>query len=282
LGDRLDPRVAFGEGFGYAFAAIVLQDPLARDSFVNNSGQSASSGFNIESNPSGTNGCWCSESSVFSILYDLFDESPDSNDTVALGFQPLWNVLTGVQRETPAFTTIFSFISALKAEQPASAAAINTLVAAQNIDAANMNAFASTETHFPPNVPQAAALPLYTAATIGSAIPSLRSANDAGTANKLSSRRFVRFDATSTRNVTITLSTSNPSTDRDPDFLVWKAGSFVRDGTDPPTEYPETETFQVTPGTYVIEIYDCANGCNPTEPASGAGSGDYDLTLTIN
>jgi hypothetical protein len=28
LGDKLDPRVAFGEGFGYAFAAIVLNDRL--------------------------------------------------------------------------------------------------------------------------------------------------------------------------------------------------------------------------------------------------------------
>jgi hypothetical protein len=38
----------------------------------------------------------------------------------------------------------------------------------------------------------------------------------------------------------------------------------------------------VTPGTYVVEFYDCANGCNPTEPVNGSGSGDYDLTLTIN
>ncbi len=282
LGERLDPRVAFGEGFGYAFAAIVLDDPLARDSFVNTSGQFVSSGFNVEANPAGTNGCWCSESSVFSILYDLYDDAPDANDNVALGFQPLWNVLADSQRTTPAFTTIFSFISALKAEQPASTNAINTLVAAQNIDASNIDLFASTETHFPPNVTQPGALPVYTNATIGAAIPALRSVNDAGYANKLSNRRFVRFDVASTRNVTITLSTSNPSANRDPDFLVWKNGDFIRDGTDPPTEYPETETFQVTPGTYVVEIYDCANGCLPPEPADGPGSGDYDLTLPTN
>jgi hypothetical protein len=36
LGDKLDPRVAFGEGFGYAFAAIVLNDPVARDSANDN------------------------------------------------------------------------------------------------------------------------------------------------------------------------------------------------------------------------------------------------------
>ena len=39
LGDKLDPRVAFGEGFGYAFAAIVLNDPVARDS-ANDNGDS--------------------------------------------------------------------------------------------------------------------------------------------------------------------------------------------------------------------------------------------------
>ena len=32
----VDMRVAFGEGFGYAFAAIVLNNPDARDSFVLN------------------------------------------------------------------------------------------------------------------------------------------------------------------------------------------------------------------------------------------------------
>jgi hypothetical protein len=300
IGDRLDPRVAFGEGFGYAFAAMMLNDPSARDSFFGditpndgiNNPVHASGGFNIESNPTGTNGCWCSESSVFAILYDLYDNAADANDTVALGFQAIWSVLTNAQRTTPAFTTIFSFITALKADQPASAAAINTLVAAQNIDAANIDAFASTETHFPPNVPQAATLPVYTAATIGGGPYVLRSVNDAGSANKLGNRRYFRFDVASSRSVTITLTTSNPSTNRDPDFQVWKAGDWIGtvqvpqqpqdDGTGPPTEYPESQTFQATAGTYVVEVYDCSNGCNPPEPADGSGSGDYDLTVTIN
>lgn len=33
VGDKLDPRVAFSEGFGYAFAAMVLGDPLVRDAY---------------------------------------------------------------------------------------------------------------------------------------------------------------------------------------------------------------------------------------------------------
>jgi hypothetical protein len=32
------------------------------------------------------------------------------------------------------------------------------------------------------------------------------------------------------------------------------------------------------PGTYVIDVYDCGNGCVPAEAASG----DFDLTVTIN
>ena len=281
-GDRLDPRVAFGEGFGYAFAAIVLNDPDARDSFVSNTGVLQSFGFNVETNPAGSDGCWCSESSMYSVLYDIHDTAADANDTLALGFQPIWDVLVGAQRTTPAFTTIFSFTAALKAARPANAAAINALVGAQNIDVASIDAFATGETHFPANVPQNAALPQYTTATIGGGPVVLRSVNDAGHDNKLGNRRFVRFEVASARTITITLSSSNPSANRDPDFLVWKAGAFVRDGTEPPTEFPETETFAVTPGTYLIDIYDCANGCVPTEPAQGAGSGDYDLTVTIN
>jgi hypothetical protein len=277
LGDRLDARVAFGEGFGYAFAAIVLNDPIARDSFVN-AGTQVSGGFNIETNPPGPNdpnGCWCSESSVWSILYDIHDSAADGNDSLALGFQPIWNVLVNPQRVTPAFTTIFSFIAALKAALPANAGAINTLVAAQNINATNIDAFATTETHVPANVPMNAALPLYSTATFGVPLV-LRTVNDAGTTNKVGNHRYIRFDVASTRNVTINLSSSNTN-NPDPDFVVWRAGTFVRAGIDPP-QATETETFSATPGTYIIDAYDCANGCNPSEGTAG----DYDLTVTIN
>ena len=104
LGDKLDIRVAFGEGFGYAFGAIVLDDPVTRDTFVDTSctNSQCSSTFNVEDNPAtlahdavpaGNFGCWCSESSVWSILWDVYDTNADTDDTVALGFAPIWNVL---------------------------------------------------------------------------------------------------------------------------------------------------------------------------------------------
>jgi hypothetical protein len=280
VGDKLDIRVAFGEGFGYAFAAMVLDDPIARDSFVDN-GTQVSGGFNIEDNPpapNDPNGCWCSESSVWAILYDIFDDTQDAGDTVALGFEPIWDVLVGAQADTPAFTSIFSFITALKAEQPGSVTGINSLLSAQNITT-NTNAFATTETIQPvgsPTVAPASVLPLYTTITNSGTVV-LRTTNDAGTSNKLGNHRFIRFENGSTRNVTITLATSNTDTNADPDFLVWRSGTFIFDGTDPPPG-PESHTISMQAGTYLIDVYDCGNGCGPAEGASG----DYDLTVTIN
>lgn len=282
LGDRLDPRVAFGEGFGYAFAAMVLNDPMARDSFVNN-GTLVSGGFNVETNPttnppgagSDREGCWCSESSVWSILYDLYDDAADGADTLSLGFTPIWKVLVGPQRTTPAFTTIFSFITALKAERPSDIAAINALVAAQNIDAATIDAFASTETHFPSNVAQTAALPLYTTMSLNSTA-TLLNVNDAGRYNKLGNHRWVRFTVPAGgRSVTITVATSN-ATDNDPDFLLWRGG--IIGGSEEPPPGPETQTFSLSAGTYLLDVYDCANGCTSAQGTAG----DYNLTVTLS
>ena len=279
IGDRLDIRVAFGEGFGYAFAAIVLDDPIARDSFTNNGTQFVSS-FNVESNPPATgsnSGCWCSESSVWSILYDIADANADTGDSVALGFGPIWDVLTGAQADTPAFTSIFSFVTALKSQAPAdSLAGIDLLLSAQNM-VTNTDAFGSTETTLPSPLPSAAVFPLYTTIN-NTGTATLHTVDDEGHYNKLGNRRYIRFVNSSTRTVTITLTTSNPDPNADPDFLVWRAGQFIRAGEDPPPG-AEVETINNLPaGTYLIDIYDCANGCSVEQGTAG----DYNLTLTIN
>jgi len=283
VGDKLDPRVAFGEGFGYAFAAIVLNNPVARDSFFNGTVQTSGS-FNIEQNPQ-TNpvgapnsnfGCWCSESSVWSILWDINDSAADSNDTLALGFAPIWNVLVDDQRTTPAFTTIFSFITALKAQNASSAAAIDTLAIAQNISSSNIDAYGSNETLVPVPLLAAATLPVHAVATIGGPAVVLGTSDDAGRHNKLGNRRFVRFNVPTTRSVTITASSSNPN-NPDPDFRVSRAGTFVTSATSPPAA-SETATFNAAAGDYLVDVYDCANGCDTPEGTPG----DYNLTVAIN
>lgn len=277
LGDRLDPRVAFGEGWGYAFAAIVLGDPLVLDSFVDN-GQQFAGGFNVETNPPGGAtgaGCWCSEPTVWALLWDLYDNTADANDTIALGFQPLWDVLTGSHSTTRAFASIFSYIEALKAARPQDAAAIDALVAAQNIDSATIDAFATTETHAPlPDL-----LPVYATITKGTPV-TVRSVDDFGHYNKLGNRRFLRFVAPASETITITLTTSNPNTgSADPDFLIWSEGELVGAAAGPPNgQRNEVASGPVTLGTeYILDVYDCANGCSDIEGIPG----DYDLTVLI-
>jgi hypothetical protein len=273
IGDKLDIRVAFGEGFGYAFAGIVLKDPVARDSFVNGVDQ-VSSTFNIETNPplsgnGGNFGCWCSESSVWSILWDIYDDNADSNDDVALGFQPMWNVLTGEQRTTPALTSIFSFITALKTAQPGQAGVIDTLVAAQNITTAGLDAFGSTETHVPTPVASAGALPVYTSVASGGQVNAL-SVDDAGHYNTLGNHRFIRYDKAGGGTQTVTVTTSGT----DPDVIVYRNGSLLLI-----SEGAANETFDIsTAGTYIFDVYECSNGCGTPQGTAG----DYTVTLGIN
>jgi hypothetical protein len=303
IGDKLDIRVAFGEGFGYAFAGMVLNNPAARDTYTYNGNQQflgctplmngrsfCTSEFNLEANPStntpgspiGNFGCWCSESSVWAILWDIFDSGAEPLDAVALGFQPIWNILINEQANTRAYTSIFSFIDAFKRANGGSAAAIDTLVAAQNISTIT-DAYGSGETHFPnpPFANMGPVLPVYTSIAVPSGAVTLSSVDDAGHYNKLGNRRFLRFTLAAARpTLTISLTSSNPDVDADPDFIVSRNGNIVNfaDGQDPPPQ-PETMVINnAAAGDYLIDVYDCANGCSQDEGTPG----DYNLTVTVN
>src|SRR5690606_15131362 len=277
LGDRLDLRVAFSEGLGYAFAAIALDDPVLRDSYVDG-GVQVDQRISVDQNPTGAvtangGGCWCSESSVWSILWDLYDAPNDGADNVQLGFQPLWDALKGTHRQTPAVASIFSYISALKAAQPAQASAIEALVSAQNINAELIDDFANSET----STPEAHVLPLFTAITPGVPVV-VRTLDNRGRHNKVSNRRLLQFTPVNSGNVTVNVTTSNPNGPRDPDFLVLRSGTPIV-LADSPAIGTETAAFNATAGqTYIIDAYDCANGCGEDQGTPG----DYDLTVTIN
>ena len=60
---------------------------------------------------------------------------------------------------------------------------------------------------------------------------------------------------------------------------MFRNGEFVGSGEEDYSEYPEVEQFvDAQPGTYLIDVYDCANGCG----ADLGVPGDYDLTVTVN
>ena len=117
---------------------------------------------NVEEN-NNANAGWYSEGSVQSILYDIYDSTNEAGDATNLGFQPLYDVLIGAQKNTPAFASIFSFIEALKTENPASEAAINTLLTNQSIVSSTIDLYASTEDNNAGNADHV--LPVYTLLT---------------------------------------------------------------------------------------------------------------------
>ncbi len=272
-GDQLDLRVAFGEGYGYAFAGFVLGDPIARDSFVSG-GQQRSSNFNIETNSGFANPGWYNESSNWAILWDLYDATNEAGDGLSLGLPPIWQVLINEQRNTDAVTSVFSFISALKARRPADAALIDQIVSAQSIVAATINPFGTTETNAgnPPGGTDV--LPIFTSISPNGTPVTVRSVGSFGAGgNKLSAHRFLRLDIPTQRTVNFTLSAP---ANRDADIFVYRRGTVVATGI-----AFGNENFSTTlaAGTYVLDVYDCENA-----ECSDAASYTYapvDITVTV-
>jgi len=129
-GDVLDVRVAFGEGFGNAFSSMVTDNRF----YIDVSGIEQTEGFLIDME---ANNCvkpgWFSECSVQSILYDLYDTRNEFGvDNLSLGFTPIYNVMVGEHKNTPALTSIFSFIKPLKDQSIANQ--IDVTVQSQSID----------------------------------------------------------------------------------------------------------------------------------------------------
>jgi hypothetical protein len=92
---------------------------------------------------------WASEESVRELLWDLFDPKsatpeadadavagPTVQDDVELGYKPIYNAMVGGERTTPAFTSMFSFMSALLKDPAAQAvkAKIFSLGKAEGMD----------------------------------------------------------------------------------------------------------------------------------------------------
>jgi len=259
---RLDPRVAFSEGWGDAYSGMVLNDPVYRDSYQ---GVSTDGGFNLETvvpNPSeGTPG-WFTEMSVASALWDFFDTPADAADTVALGFPPLYAVMTGAQKSTEAMTTIFSFAAALRAQNAGQAAGIDTILNSRSIFGSD--AYATGETNAGGSL---TALPVYTDINAGQPVNVCGSGTDTAR-NKLGYRRFLRLTLTAPTTLTITAQgAANPGTTGsvaalDPDIYVYRRGAVeqVGDSTGG-TETIGQQSYEA--GVHIIEVYDYQLGPEP-------------------
>lgn len=102
LGDSLDPRLAFGEGFGNAFSGIVHSDPV----YIDTSGSLQGTGFNIDVStaPSSNSdrGPW-SERAMQYMLYHFWQQRGS--------FDRIHNVLENYQKTSDASTNGLTFVA---------------------------------------------------------------------------------------------------------------------------------------------------------------------------
>jgi hypothetical protein len=231
LGDRLDMRVAFGEGFATAYSGMALESSLYCDTL--GAAQASGFGIDIESQSAGTPG-WFNEISIMKVLYDLWDVADDGADQGSIGFAPIYTVMTGAQAVTPAFTSIFSFAEALKNENPAFVPFIDGLLQEQNIVASGLNSYGDGETN---DGMASDVLPVYTTVVPDGSTINLCSNRQFDThadGNKLSEHRFLRMnvDLSSAYTFSIVTTTEIPWPDdldddrdqSDPDLLILRNG----------------------------------------------------------
>ncbi|MCO4811091.1 MAG: hypothetical protein KC572_05770 [Gammaproteobacteria bacterium] len=292
IGQRLDARLAFGEGFATAMAAIVLEE----QQYCDTSAPITSAGFGLstESENRGDQG-WMNEMSVATFIYDLWDTDVDGTDNSSIGFGPILDTMIGPQANTNALTTLFSFSTALKSTLAgADLAFVNAQLGRENIERTTNDIWGASQNLITtaPN-PGRDVLPLYTdMPTSGTINICTNSDYDTGrNGNKLAEHRFLRFVTTSTSryNITVTATTPTPVTadpdDRDqsdPDIFIWRRGGLVALGNGP-DENVETLTTQLLPAdTYAVSLqewrYQDEEGAPPDYPEQMC----FDVTVTPN
>lgn len=285
-GDRLDMRLAFGEGFGNAISGIGLGDPVYCDTLWAG-GVLRGFGFDLETVTSGLPG-WFNEFSISALLYDLWDTDVDGVDTGSVGLATLYDVLTGEQRDTPAYTSVFTFFAALKARPGVDTAFIDGLLGRELITATGIDPFAQGEVNDAGG--RMDVLPVYTELTANT--PARICANnqfDSGSfGNKLGEFRFLSFEMTSAAPVTITVDTVSPptlpsagfdctasltdpenSTHSDPDFQLSRNGVLVAEGLSCTPNREVTTTATLMPGRYVMDLNDARHADPATNTPGG-------------
>lgn len=265
-GDRLDPRLAFGEGWGYALAAMILDDPNARDS----GGTRQGNGFNIPvDRNNNVNPGWFSEATVQSVLYDLYDAPADGADNVEAGLGPIYEVLTSQSYiNSPYFTTIFLFADEYRQQQSATSAGLDALLVDQDVNGTGPSGAGETNDG---NI--ASSVPVYNVLTSGGSAVQICSVNDAGPQNKLGNRAFLEFTPPTSRAYDLSMIRTSGATGRDPDFHIYRNGVRIQ-LAESGVANSETATANLTGGTkYMIIAFDFNN----VEPGV-AGDACYNFT----
>lgn len=192
LGNSLDMRLAFSEGWGNAFSSMARNDPMYVDTYGPQQGR-RSVVFKVDESDAGDPKTWFSETAVQSVLYRL-DQSPD------VGFAPIYQAMLA-QKQTPAFTSLFSFATSLRAQANPSGQTImdNLLTEISTVNGTSLDMFGRNQTTLPPGWESSRnfALPVYTTLVAGQPA-NICTTTSYGRSNKLGVYRYLRFNSAQT------------------------------------------------------------------------------------
>lgn len=265
LGESLDARLAFGEGWASALASMILDNPVYCDTRAAGSsalGLTASA----ESGNIGVPG-WFNEWNVTTFVYDLWDDANDGSDTGSLGWTPIYAVMRGAQATTEAFTSLFSFATELRADvDVAGQALIDSQLGRYNvISGADLDIWATNETNDAGITPSTDVFPLYTNYVAdGSVLPICVNSQLDGLdrdGNNVAEDRYLRLTipVTGRYDVSMVTTTATPATpettDRDqsdPDIYIYAGPVYIVEGTSPVENSETFRTPVLTAGTTYI------------------------------
>ncbi len=313
LGERLDARLAFGEGWATAFAAMAIDNPVYCDT-----GPAASSGgftFNVESGNFGVQG-WFNELSVITLIYDLWDTNDEGNDPGSIGFGPIYNVMTGPQAFTEAFTTVFSFAAELRMSlAPVDQTFLDSQLDREEIASTGLDIWGSNEINDSNDIngpnPRLDVLPVFTdIAPDGTPLRICSNphsdqrldldGNRERHGNKLSEYRYLRLAVGTQSRYSLVMDTVDPVSaspngfdcsdpanvdepnihmHSDPDISLWQAGQLVWLGFSCEANREETTTNTLSVGTYVLDIREFRYA-DPDSPQDFPEQTCFDVTVS--
>jgi hypothetical protein len=180
MGDMLDPRVAWSEGWANFFSSAVRNDAGFRDSLGPNGTNTLK--YDLEENvPAGDNPGYWSETSVDTLLWDLYDDHSDAGDDVQYPLSMIWNAFTDLRNERLVYFPYF--LERFTARYPESAPVLQAMAQLRSID---------FQPHVKPSVSMPFPKPMNVGDTVAGFVDSLTSKRT----NLMQSAHFFTFATT--------------------------------------------------------------------------------------
>jgi len=242
-GDKLDPRVAWSEGWANFFSGAVRNDSIYRDS--TGPGGANVLRFDLDENyPANSWIGYGSETSVQALLWDFLDDRSEALDSIQFDFSQIWAAFTDLKNDR--FVYLPYFLDHLIAHNSTVAESIQRMAQAQGID-------------FQPGMIPSVSNPFPSVIAMNSTRPGTLDSASSRRTNLTESSHFFVFK-TDGRPVSIQLNVAlgplnNPSANDLDLYLFDASGKLIGKSDSGGNGQPESfSSVPLPPGSYVIEV----------------------------